>query len=254
MKRSVHQGEGATSAPSVTAPVMETINPLDVAEIEGLDGAEFEDEAEEDENGTEPAEEEDDDEQEEEKAPEEDDDPAPWFDHNQEHIISYDEWVTKCTHKAKDGRKFMACHACNKALKRDNDTGLWNHHMALNCCPPKVLGQWAKEWSLKQKRIKTAEEVAEHLKMKEPKWESVKKEPPVYMTAHLQKMMDDQEEEDNMGPKTPKQRRVAKTPPHPEKKGKTKEERVAWFKSSTEGHLERFREPASEAPRQICSG
>ena len=82
MKRSDHQGEGATSAPSFTAPVMETINPLDVTEIEGLDGAEFEDEVEEDENGTEPAEEEDDDEQEEEKAPEEDD-PVPWLDHNQ---------------------------------------------------------------------------------------------------------------------------------------------------------------------------
>ena len=42
MKRSSSQGEGTTSAPSFTAPVMETINPLDVTEIEGLDGAEFE--------------------------------------------------------------------------------------------------------------------------------------------------------------------------------------------------------------------
>ena len=149
--------------------------------------------------GTEPAEDEAD-EQEEEKEPE--DDPVPWLDHNQEHIISYDEWVAKCTHKDKDGRKHMVCRACNKALKCDNGTGLWNHHMALNCCPPKVLGQWAKEWSLKQKRLKTAkrqrgsptsrdapkqvkdaemalkpEDVAEHLRMKEPKWESFKKEP-----------------------------------------------------------------------------
>ena len=160
-----------------------------MAEIEGLDGAEFEDEVEEDENGAEPAEDEAD-EQEEEKEPE--DDSVPWLGHNQERIISYDERVTKCTHKAKDGRKFLVCHACNKALNCDNDT----HHMALNCCPPKVLGQWAKEWSLKQKRIKTVkgqrggptsrdapskrvkdaemalkpEEVAEHLEMKEPKW------------------------------------------------------------------------------------
>ena len=72
MKRSVRRGEGATSAPSFTAPVMETINPLEVTEIEGLDGAEFEDEVEEDE--TEPAEDEAD-EQEEEKEPE--DDPVP---------------------------------------------------------------------------------------------------------------------------------------------------------------------------------
>ena len=93
-------------------------------------------------------------EQEEEKEPE--DDPAPWLDNSQEHIISYDDWVTKCTHKDKDGRKRMICRACNKALKCDNDTGLCNHHMALNCCPPKVLGQCAKEWSLKQKRSKTA--------------------------------------------------------------------------------------------------
>ena len=77
------------------------------------------------------------------------------------------------------------------------------------------------------------------------------------MTAHMQKMMDEQEEEDDMGPKTPKQRRIAKTPPPPEKKGKTKEERMAWFKSSTDEHMERFREPgakqeeSSEAPRQM---
>ena len=156
--------------------------------------------------------------------------------------------------------------------------------MALNCCPPKVLNQWAKEWTIKQKemgkRIKTAkgqqgspiskdapkhvkdanmdlrpEDVAEHLKMKDPKLETVKKEPPFYMTAHMQKMMEEQEEEDEVGPKTPKQRRIAKTPPPPEKKGKTKEERVAWFKSSTEEHLERFRGPgpkqeeSSEAPQ-----
>ena len=52
MKRSGLEGEGATSAPSFTAPVMETINPLDVTEIEGLDGAESEEEAGEDENGS----------------------------------------------------------------------------------------------------------------------------------------------------------------------------------------------------------
>ena len=85
------------------------------------------------------------------------------------------------------------------------------------------------------------EKVAEHLKIKEPKWESVKKEPPFYMTAHMQKMMAEQEEEDDLGPRTPKQRRIAKAPPPPEKKGKTKEERMAWFKSSTEEHMERFR-------------
>ena len=124
-------------------------------------------------------------------------------------------------------------------------------------------GPWSMGKECKQKRIKTAkgqrgsptskdapkhvkdadmalnpEEVAEHLKMKDPKWETVKKESPVYMTAHMQKMMEEQEEEDDMGPKTPKQRRIAKTPPPPEKKGKTKEERMAWFKSSTEEHLE----------------
>ena len=189
--------------------------------------------------------------------------------------------MTKLTHQDEDGRKHMICRACNKALKCDNDTGLWNHHMALNCCPPKVLGQWAKEWSLKQKRIKTAkgqrgsptskdapkhvkdagmdlkpEEVAEHLKMKDPKWETIKKESPFYMIAHTQKMMEDQEKEDDMGPKTPKQRRIVRTPPPPDKKGKTKEERMAWFKSSTEEHLGRFRKPgtkqeeSSEAPRQ----
>ena len=49
-KRSDRESEGATSAPSFTAPVMETINPLD--EIEGLDGAGFEDEAEEDETSS----------------------------------------------------------------------------------------------------------------------------------------------------------------------------------------------------------
>ena len=52
----IDHGEGAGSAPSFTAPVMETIDPLDVAEIEGLDEAEFEGEVEEDETGTEPAE------------------------------------------------------------------------------------------------------------------------------------------------------------------------------------------------------
>ena len=141
-------------------------------------------------------------------------------------------------------------------LRCDNDTGLWNHHTALNCCPPKVLNQWAKEWTIKQKemgkRIKTAkgqqgsptskdapkhvkdanmdlkpEDVAKHLKMKDPKLETVKKEPPFYMTAHMQKMMEEQGEEDDVGPKTPKQRRIAKTPPPPEKRGKTKEERMA---------------------------
>ena len=157
--------------------------------------------------------------------------------------------------------------------------------MALNCCPPKVLNQWAKEWTIKQKemgkRIKTAkgqqgsptskdapkhvkdadmdlkpEDVAKHLKMKDPKLETVKKGGTFYMTAHMQKMMEEQEEEDEVGPKTPKQRRIAKTPPPPEKKGKTKEERMAWFKSSTEEHMERFRGPGpkqeelSEAPRQ----
>ena len=100
------------------------------------------------------------------------------------------------------------------------------------------------------------EDVAKHVKMKDPKLETVKKEPPFYMTAHMQKMMEEQEEEDDVGPKTPKQRRIAKTPPPPEKKGKAKEERVAWFKSSTEEHMERFRGPgprqeeSSEAPRQ----
>ena len=154
--------------------------------------------------------------------------------------------------------------------------------MALKCCPPKVLNQWAKEWSLKQKRIKTAkgqrgsptskdapqhvkdadmdlkpEDVAKHLKIfSDPKLETVKKEPPFYMTAHMQKMMEEQEEEDDVDPRTPKQRRTAKTPPPPEKKGKTKEERMAWFRSSTEERMERFRGPgpkqeeSSEAPRQ----
>ena len=203
----------------------------------------------------------------------------------QERILSYDEWVAKCTHKNRDGSKNMVCRACNKALRCDNDTGLWNHHMALNCCPPKVLNQWAKEWTIKQKemgkRIKTAkgqqgsptskdapkhvkdadmdlkpEDVAKHLKMEDPKLETVKKGGPFYMTAHMQQMMEEQEEEDEVGPKTPKQRRIAKTPPPPEKKGKTKEERMAWFKSSTEEHQERFRGPgskpeeSSEAPRQ----
>ena len=86
---------------------------------------------------------EDDDEQEEEKAPEEDD-PVPWLDHSQGHILSYDEWVTKCTHKAKDGRKFMVC-------------------MALNCCPPKVLGQWAINGpsSKRESRLRRDGEVAQ---------------------------------------------------------------------------------------------
>ena len=283
MKRIESQGEGATSAPSFTAPVMENINPLDVTEIEGLGEEEFEDEVDDDENGTEPADDESD-EQEEEKEPE--GDTVPWLDHMfQERVLSYDEWVAKCTHKDRDGRKIMFCRACNKVLRCDNDTGLWNHHMALNCCPPKVLNQCAKEWTIKQKemgkRIKTAkgqqgsptskdapkhvkdanmdlkpEDVAKHLKMKDPKLETVKKEPPFYMTAHMQKMMEEQEEEDDVGPKTPKQRRIAKTPPPPEEKGKTKEERMAWFKSSTEEHMERFRGPgpkqeeSSEAPRQ----
>ena len=282
MKRVESQGEGATSAPSFAAPVMENINPLDVTEIEGLEEEEeFEGEVEEDENGTEPADEESDGQEEEKEK-----DTVPWLDHMfQERILSYDEWVAKCTHKNRDGSKNMVCRACNKALRCDNDTGLWNHHMALNCCPPKVLNQWAKEWTIKQKemgkRIKTAkgqqgsptskdapkhvkdadmdlkpEDVAKHLKMKDPKLETVKKEPPFYMTAHMQQMMEEQEEEDEVGPKTPKQRRIAKTPPPPEKKGKTKEERMAWFKSSTEEHLERFRGPgskpeeSSEAPRQ----
>eukprot|EP00913_Durusdinium_trenchii_P008686 g8159.t1 len=76
-------------------------------------------------------------------------------------------------------------------------------------------------------------------------------------TSHMQKMMAEQEEEDDLGPKTPKQRCVVKTAPPPEKKGKTKEEHMAWFKSSTEEHMERFREPeakqeeSSEAPRQM---
>ena len=227
MRRIDSHGEGATSAPSFTAPVMESINPLDVTEFKGFDDEEFEDEVEDDENGTEPADDESDG-QEEEKEPE--GDPVPWLDHmSQERILSYDERVAKCTHEDKDGRKHMVCRACNKALKCDNDTGLWNHHMALNCCPPKVLNQWAKEWSLKQKRIKTAkgqrgsptakdapkhvkdadmdlkpEDVAEHLKMKGPKLETVKKEPPFYMTAQMQKMMEEQEEEDDVGPKTPR--------------------------------------------------
>ena len=77
------------------------------------------------------------------------------------------------------------------------------------------------------------------------------------MTAHTQKMMDEQEEEDDMGPKTPKQRRIAKTPPPPEKLGKTNEDSMAWFKSSTDERMERFRGPgakqeeSSEAPRQL---
>ena len=121
MRRIDSHGEGATSAPSFTAPVMENINPLDVTEIEGLDEAEFEDEVDEDETGTEPADDEAD-EQEEEKEPEEDS--VPWLDHDQKHIINYDELVTKCTHEDKDGREHMICRACNKALKCDNDTGL----------------------------------------------------------------------------------------------------------------------------------
>ena len=63
MKRIESQGEGATSAPSFTAPVMENINTLDVTEIEGLEEEEeeeLEDEVEEDENGTEPADDESD--------------------------------------------------------------------------------------------------------------------------------------------------------------------------------------------------
>ena len=90
-------------------------------EIEGLGGAEFEEEAEEDENGAEPAEEDDDGDQDEEKAPEEEDDPVPWLDHNNR-VLSYEEWVAKCAHKDKSGHKFMVCHACQKALKSDNDS------------------------------------------------------------------------------------------------------------------------------------
>ena len=274
MKRSDREGEGATSAPSFTAPVMQTINPLDVTGIEGLDDAEYEEEAEEDENGAEPADEDDDGERDEEKAPEEEDDPVPWLDHMyKKRVLSYEEWVAKCAHKDKNGRKFMVCHACQKALKCDNDSGLWNH----NCCPAKVLNQWAKEcrrrWpSSKRSRgsptsknapqhvanadmVLEPEDVAKHFKMKDPKWESYKKEPPFYMTSHVQKMMAEEDEEEDTGPKTPKQRRMAKT--SPEKKGKTKEERLAWFKSSHEEHMERFRQPetkqeeSSEAPRQM---
>ena len=103
-----------------------------------------------------PAQEDDDGEQEEEKAPEEEekDDAVPWLDHMfHQRVLSYDEWVAKCAHKDKNGRKFMVCHACQKSLKCDNDSGLWNHHMAINCCAPKVLNPWAQEWALKQKRI-----------------------------------------------------------------------------------------------------
>ena len=98
MKHSGREGEGAASAPSLTAPVMETINPMDVTEIEGLDGVELEEEAEEDENGTEPAEEDDDGEQDEEKSSEEEDDPASWLDHMyNKRVLSYEEWVAKLT-------------------------------------------------------------------------------------------------------------------------------------------------------------
>ena len=83
--------------------------------------------------------------------------------------------------------------------------------------------------------------------MEDPNWASYKKASPSYMSSYwsyLQKMIAEQdEEEEDAGPKTPKQRRVAKTPQAPEKKGKTKEERVAWFKSAHEEHMERFRQP-----------
>ena len=77
MRRIGSHGEGATSAPSFTAPVMENINPLDATEIEGLGEEEFEEEVDDDdETGTEPADDEAD-EQEEEKEREEDS--APWL-------------------------------------------------------------------------------------------------------------------------------------------------------------------------------
>ena len=133
-----------------------------------------------------------------------------------------------------------------------------------------MLNQWAKEWTV-QKKIKASkgsrgsptsknapqhvadadmvldpDEVAKHLKMKDPNWESYKKASPFYMTSQTQKMTAEQDGGEDTGPKIPKQRRIAKTPPPPEKKGKTKEELLAWFKSSREEHMERFRQPETK--------
>ena len=99
--------------------------------------------------------EEDEADQDEEKAPEGEDDPAPWLAHSNR-VLSYEEWVVECAHKDKNGHKFMVCHACQKALRSGNDSGLWNHHMAIDCCPAKVLNQWAKEWTIQQKKIKAS--------------------------------------------------------------------------------------------------
>ena len=58
----------------------------------------------------------------------------------------------------------------------------------------------------------------------------------------MQKMVSEQDEEDEVGPKTPKRRRIAKTPEAPEK-GKTKEEyfKATWNDSASQRSSRRTR-------------